>query len=165
MDVEALFEEHQPALLRYLTRYTGDSEEAADAAQETYLRLVERPPRRSENLRAWLFTVATNVVRDERRRQRREDRLHATVGSLHSAAGAPQPDAVYERVERRRLVHRMLEKLSEKERTILLMWEEGFSHPEIAEALGYEWRSVGPTIARALRKLSGDIRRLREGFR
>lgn len=165
MDVEALFEQHQPALLRYLTHYTGDSEEAADAAQETYLRLVERPPPRAHNIRAWLFTVATNVVRDERRRQRAEDRMHAAVGQLPSAVGSPRPDVLYEQAERRRLVHRMLEKLSEKERTILLMWEEGFSHPEIAEAVDWEWRSVGPSIARSLRKLSGDIRRLKEGFR
>ncbi|MFQ5705556.1 MAG: sigma-70 family RNA polymerase sigma factor [Gemmatimonadales bacterium] len=165
MDLEALFEQHQPALLRYLTRYTGDSEEAADAAQETYLRLVERPPPRTHNIRAWLFTVATNVVRDERRRQRADDRMHAAVARIPSAVRNLPPDVLYEQAERRRMVHRMLEQLSEKERTILLMWEGGFSHPEIAEAVGWEWRSIGPSIARSLRKLSGDIRRLKEGFR
>ncbi len=164
MDVEALFEEHQPALLRYLTRYTGDSEEAADAAQETYLRLVERPPRRADNVRAWLFTVATNVVRDGRKRQRTAHMI-GLEDRLPVVDAAPGPDAAYEQAERRRLVQDMLGKLSEKERTILLMWEDGFSHSEIAEPTGIKKSSVGPTIARALKKLSGDIRRLKEGFR
>ncbi len=165
MDVEALFEEHQPALLRYLTHYTGDSEEAADAAQETYLRVVERPPRRSENLRAWLFTVATNVVRDGWKRQRTAEQLLGFPGRLPAVHTAPGPDAAYEQAERRRLVRRMLLKLSDKERTMLLMWDEGFRHREIADAMGTTKNSVGPTMARALRKLSGDIRRLKEGFR
>ena len=165
MDVEALFEEHQPALLRYLTRYTGDSEEAADAAQEAYLRLVERPPHRSENVRAWLFTVATNVVRDGWKRQRTAESVLGFPGRLPAVHTVPGPEAAYERVERRRMVRRMLQKLSDKERTMLLMWDEGFSHREIADAVGTTRNSVGPTIARALGRLSRDIRRLKEGFR
>ena len=37
-DLEALFNQHHAGLLRYLTRYTGDPDEAADAVQEAYLR-------------------------------------------------------------------------------------------------------------------------------
>ena len=45
MNADELFNKHQPALLRYLTRYTGDPEVAADATQHAYLKLVESPPR------------------------------------------------------------------------------------------------------------------------
>ena len=52
---------------------TGDSDVAADAAQEAFVRLMERPPR--EHPRAWLFRVATNLVaeggRTRKRRMRR----------------------------------------------------------------------------------------------
>ena len=61
-DLDALFNQHHAGLLRYLTRYTGDPEEAQDAVQEAYLRLVERPPEHQGNLRGWLFMVATTML-------------------------------------------------------------------------------------------------------
>ena len=62
MDASQLFEAHHAELVRYLVRLTGDGDRAADAAQEAFARLVANPPR-DEKPRAWLFTVATNVVR------------------------------------------------------------------------------------------------------
>src|SRR5690606_36061762 len=62
IDAAALFEQHHASLLRYLVRLTGDLDLAHDAAQEAFARLVMKPPR-DEDPRAWLFTVATNVVR------------------------------------------------------------------------------------------------------
>jgi RNA polymerase sigma-70 factor (ECF subfamily) len=157
VDVDALFAEHNTALVRYLTRLTGDSEQAQDAAQESYLRLHTRPPVHTANLRAWLFTVATNVVRDQWKKQ-------APVRELADApplalATDPQhdPHEQLERAERRQIVRRMLAKLTDRERTVLLMREEGFLHREIAEAVGTTTKSVGTMIARALRKLAGEL--------
>ena len=50
-----------------------------------------------------------------------------------------------------------LAKLSEKERTTLLMREEGFSHQEIAAAVGTTTKSVGTLIARSLDKLANVL--------
>jgi DNA-directed RNA polymerase specialized sigma24 family protein len=47
--------------------------------------------------------------------------------------------------------------LGEKERTVLLMREEGFSHREIADAVGTTTGSVGTMIARALDKLAAEL--------
>jgi DNA-directed RNA polymerase specialized sigma24 family protein len=47
--------------------------------------------------------------------------------------------------------------LGEKERTVLLMREEGFSHREIADAVGATTGSVGTMIARALDKLAAEL--------
>ena len=156
MDVESLFDQHYPALLRYLTRYTGDSNDAADAAQETYLRLLERPPERKDNMRAWLFTVATNVVRDRWRKQ--HVALQSEV-SPRAVVGDPPPDpqVTVEREERRRNVRRLLAKLTPKQRIVLLMREEGFSQREIAQAVGTTTKSVGTMTARALEKLASEL--------
>ncbi len=45
-------------------------------------------------------------------------------------------------------------KLSSKERTILLMREEGITHREIAEEVGTTTKSIGTMIDRALQKLA-----------
>jgi len=154
MDAARLFEEHHGALLRYLVRLTGDGDLAADAAQEAFARLVAKPPR-DERPRAWLFTVATNVVRAAANNgRRRRELLERSVTRVPVADAPRRPDEDLERRELRRTVRTALDSLSNKERTVLLMREEGFSHREIAAAVGTTTGSVGTMIARALDKLA-----------
>jgi RNA polymerase sigma-70 factor (ECF subfamily) len=155
VDLDALFNQHRAGLLRYLTRYTADPEEAADAVQEAYLRLLERPPEGNENLRRWLYVVATNVVRDRRKKHHEAvlaEGSEERIGSDHA-----DPLALLEQNERRRAVREVLGKLSTKERTILLMREEGFLHREIAAAVGTTTKSIGTMLVRALNKLAKDL--------
>ena len=138
-------------------RLTGDPDLAADAAQETFTRLIEKPPRGNRH-RAWLFTVATNVVRAWSNRRKRRNEL---IGDNHERAAIgdppPGPDTTVESNQLRQLVRDALEDLSEKERTVLLMREEGFSHREIADAVGTTTGSIGTMIARALEKLAETL--------
>lgn len=155
VDLDALFNQHQAGLLRYLTRYTGDPEEAADAVQEAYLRLVERPPEREDNLRRWLYVVATNVIRD--RRKKHHELALAEDSEQKIGSQEADPLTLVEQSERRRAVQHVLAQLSAKERTILLMREEGFLHREIAEAVGTTTKSIGTMLVRALNKLARDL--------
>jgi len=157
MNADELFCKHQPALLRYLTRYTGDPEIAADATQHAYLKLVESPPRDHANLRAWLFTVATNVVHDGWKHDGRTQRLLQSAESILEPQGPPDPQTSAEHADQLELASKLLTRVSDKERTILLMWVEGFAHKEIADAVGTTTGTIGPTIARALKKISKQI--------
>jgi RNA polymerase sigma-70 factor, ECF subfamily len=150
----AAFEAHHEALFRYLCRFTGDGELAADIAQETFIRFLERPPTH-ELTGPWLFRVATNLARDAARRSQRH-RVLAFAGRalrLHSDPPAA-PDRAAERADADAMVRHAMQALSEKERMALLMREEGFTHREIADALGTTTGSVGTLIARALRKMA-----------
>ncbi len=154
-DVAALFAAHHAPLLRYLTRLTGDRDRAADAAQEAFVRLIDRPPADASEPRAWLFTVATNVVREGGRTRARRERLLADAPGRAPLADAPgDAHALLEAGDRRAAVRAALGALSDKERTALLMREEGFAHREIAAALGTTTGSVGTLLARALAKLA-----------
>jgi RNA polymerase sigma-70 factor (ECF subfamily) len=154
MDAARLFEQHHDALLRYLVRLTGDLDAAHDAAQEAFARLVAKPPR-NEHPRAWLFTVATNVVRaGANAGRRRAALLRAGVARAPHSDPVPSPEyAALAEADRRR-VRAALDALPEKERVMLLMREEGFSHREIAEAVGTTTGSVGTMLARALDRLA-----------
>jgi RNA polymerase sigma-70 factor, ECF subfamily len=152
-----LFLEHYDGLFRYLVRLTGDPDLAADAAQEAFVRLVERPPQ-DRHVRAWLYAVATNVVRDTARaRSRWLVLLRGSPDRAPVGDAGPAPDEAAEGAERRRLVRDALDRMSWKERTVLLMREEGFAHHEIADAVGTTTGSVGTMIARALRKLTAEL--------
>lgn len=157
MDVEQLFDEQYDGLYRYLARLTGDPDLAADVAQETFIRLVEREPD-DHQLKAWLYRVATNLVRDHARvHKRRLELLDESADSLREASRLPGPDRALEQAEAYRVVHRALAELNLRDRTLLLMREQGFSHREMAEAVGTTTKSVGSMIARALRKLARNL--------
>ena len=157
MNVEQLFAEHYEVLVRYLVRLTGDPDLAADAAQEAFVRLVERRPEGTQ-IRGWLFRVATNVVRDDSRVRRRRIELLREAPDRAPLGDSPlDPARALELSEQRQMVRGVLDGLNLRDRTILLMREEGFSHQEIAEAVGTTTKSVGSMIARAFQKLSTEL--------
>jgi RNA polymerase sigma factor (sigma-70 family) len=157
IDPDQLFREHQPALVRYLARLVGDPEAAADAAQEAFVRLLERPPA-PDAIRAWLFRVATNAaLQSARTRARRLQLLEDDPASAPMGTPPPSPDAALEADERVRLIRRALDGLAERDRIVLLMREEGFTHREIAGAVGTTTGSIGTMVARALEKLARQL--------
>lgn len=157
LGIKELFERHHDELYRYLVRLTSDRDLADDVAQETFIRWVEREPAASEP-RAWLFRVATNLIRDYARVQsRRAELLGGNPGKVPAATPAMTPDQNIEGAERRLVIREILGSLPEKDRVILLMQLEGFSHKEIAEAINTTTGSVGTMLARALKRFSRAV--------
>ncbi len=155
-NLERLFREFHEPIVRYLARRLGDRDLAEELAQETFLRAMRHGPVARE--RAWLFTVATNLVRDEARRGARErQRLSLLKGEL-DAAGPREPDVLAaERAEdalrEQALARRAVDALAERDRMALLLREEGLDYHEIAATLGLSVGSVGTTLSRARRRL------------
>jgi RNA polymerase sigma-70 factor (ECF subfamily) len=151
-DLDALFREFHQPLVRYLTRRLGDRDWAEEVAQETFLRAARQKTMVSE--RSWLFAVATNLVRDEARKDSRR-RKHLELLAREEAAREPETPQVVsmERAEDAAAARKALEALSERDREALLMREEGLDYGEIAAALSLSVASVGTTLARARRRL------------
>jgi RNA polymerase sigma-70 factor (ECF subfamily) len=99
--MRALNDDHGVALHGYAMRMTGDRAQAEDVVQETLLRAWQHPEvfndsKRSE--RAWLFTVARNMITDERRSSRFRHEACVRDGSgTPDRAGADEINAVLDR--------------------------------------------------------------------
>ena len=158
-DAAAVFHRHHAALLRYLARYTGDADEAADIAQEAFVKFLRSPPA-DEIAVPWLYRVATNLALDAARKRRRRAELLSR--ETLPVAVPPAADARFERAAARTLVRKALDTLSPKERTAVLMREEGYTHREIADALDTTTGSVGTLLARALRKAGAALAGVQE---
>lgn len=145
----ALFEKQFASLFRYLHRLTGDADLAEDLAQEVFVKLYQRGSM-PDDTRGWTGAVAHNLLRDERRTVKRRLRLLAaqpaelTLGS----PGLDTDEAVLA-AERRLSVRRALQRLSERDRRMLLLRHEGYSYREIAHAIGVSESSVGTLLVRA----------------
>jgi RNA polymerase sigma-70 factor, ECF subfamily len=158
VEFEELFVRLYPSLFRYLQRLTGDADVADDIAQEAFVRLL-RNPLGDDEVRPWLFTVATNLVRDRARKSDRRQRLLA--GAPRLVTPLPAPDEAAERSELIEGVRRALDELPARDRQMLLMREEGFRYDEIAQVVGVAPASVGTLIARALKRFM-EIHEARE---
>jgi RNA polymerase sigma-70 factor (ECF subfamily) len=151
-DVERLFHAYHAPLVRYLTRRLGDSDWAEEVAQETFLRALRQES--IVNERAWLFAVATNLVRDEARKDARRRRHLALLAEQERESVSEPPVTNLERAQEAALARRAVDALAERDRLALLMREEGLDYHEIAEALGLSVGSIGTTLARARKRLA-----------
>jgi RNA polymerase sigma-70 factor (ECF subfamily) len=159
-DFNAAYERLQPSLWRYVHRLVGDGDVTDDVVQEAFVRLLARPDLHGDSARLWLFTVATNLVRDRGRTAVRRKRLLTAIPV--QTEPTPQASDRVERAERVQSVRDALDDLPERDRHLLLMREEGFSYQEIAAAIGVAPGSVGTLIARAIKRFTAVYRPLEE---
>jgi len=160
--VVRLFDEFRESLFRYLRWLGSTPDEADDAIQETFLRLhAHLLARRSrENLRAWLFRVAGNLVRDERKSGRRrlneplEDRPQ--LGGSWADPGAGPEQLVLARESHQRL-EAAIRRLPADQRKCLALRSEGFRYREIAEILGIGVTTVADALRRAVTTLAKEL--------
>jgi RNA polymerase sigma-70 factor (ECF subfamily) len=147
----------------YLSRMTGDPRLADDLLQDAYYRFLRaNVAHESEaHRRNYLFRIATNLVRDQRRRPRVDDVPLVTGTSARDAVDHPDPrsaDAADGAVRRLDLA-RSMARLKPRERDLLwLAYAQGSSHKEIAETLGLKTASIKLLLFRARRRLAALLR-------
>jgi RNA polymerase sigma-70 factor (ECF subfamily) len=136
--------------VRSLRARLGDVDLAEDIAQEAFVRLLDHRPR---DPRAWLFAVAANLVCDHSRSARgRERNLELVRGTGAATTPDDDPSAAVVRAEEVAGVRAALARLTERDRTLLLLHHGGFSYAEVAARLGVAASSVGPLLTRAQRR-------------
>jgi RNA polymerase sigma-70 factor (ECF subfamily) len=136
----------------YLARMTGDDRLADDLLQETYYRFLRanRAFDNDEHRKNYLFRIATNLVHDHRRKPFMEvpATTIAEVPDVTALANAA------ERAARRLDLHKAMSKLKPRERSMLwLAYAQGWSHDEIASAIGVKSASMKAMLHRARHRL------------
>ncbi|MDH3223687.1 MAG: sigma-70 family RNA polymerase sigma factor [Gemmatimonadota bacterium] len=142
-----LVETHSQRLFRYLDRAGGDPELARDLTQEVFLRLYKRGALPDET-GAWLITVAMNLLRNEKSKRARRNRLMTPERAKH-AHSDPEPSPMSASGSESGLVRAALSTLPTREQDLLLLRAEGYAYRELAEAVGVAEASVGTLLARA----------------
>jgi RNA polymerase sigma-70 factor, ECF subfamily len=162
-DYAELYREHGDFLRGYCYRLTGSVADAHDLVQETFVRAIESPPRDTEaSWRPWLVRVATNLLRDRLRRDRREyvgSWLPAPVDTVTESWWSSGLDADvegrYQAAESVTIAFLLaLETLTPIQRAVLLLRDVyDYSTRECAGALELSQANVKTTLHRARKAL------------
>ena len=144
----------------YLSRMTGEPPLADDLLQEAYYRFLRAgvAHENEAHRRNYLFRIATNLVRDLRRRPRVDD---VPIGSGRDAIDRADPQSADAAggAARRVDLGRAMARLKPRERELLwLAYAQGSSHQEIAQALGLKTGSIKLLLFRARRRLAALLR-------
>jgi len=157
-EFRAFYERTSRPLWSYLSRITGDRQQADDMLQEAYYRFYRAGARHEDesHRRNSLFQIATNLVRDAARRAKHHEDVpldtDSTLGEL-PASHAPVPER---QATIRTDLGRAMQHLEPVQREMLwLAYAQGASHEEIAEVLGLRAISVRTLLFRARKKLAG----------
>ncbi|MFT4101509.1 MAG: sigma-70 family RNA polymerase sigma factor [Burkholderiaceae bacterium] len=150
--IEDLYAGHHGWLQGWLRRKLGDAFDAADIAQDTFLRLLARrslPP--LDAPRPYLSTIARGLVIDHWRRRELEQAWFETLAALPGPE-APSPEARLLFLETLIEIDRMLDALKPRVRTSFLLAQlDGLTCPEIARRQRVSLATVERDIAKALR--------------
>jgi len=144
----------------YLSRMTGEPPLADDLLQEAYYRFLRAGVAHESEAhrRNYLFRIATNLVRDLRRRPRVDD---VPIGNGRDAIDRADPQSADAAggAARRVDLARAMARLKPRERDLLwLAYAQGSSHQEIAQALGLKTGSIKLLLFRARRRLAALLR-------
>jgi RNA polymerase sigma-70 factor (ECF subfamily) len=165
--LSALMQRHGERLFHYLLRQINNETDAADLAQETFVRVYQNAVRfrPGQRFSTWLYTIATNLLRDRFRWHKRHPQVSLEAetelgGSLQDALpdSSASPSEQAEKSERAEEVRRAVQALPAELRTPLILFEyEGLSHAEIGVVLGCSAKAVEVRLYRARGHLRQEL--------
>lgn len=141
---ERLYEAHAGEILGYLRRVAAAGE-AEDAFQETFLRALRGygSLTSADNLRAWLFTIATRVAIDHHRR-----RVPVATGVVEPAETSEQELPAYAEIE-----HLTAELPPTERAAVVLRYAYDLPYAAIARALGSSEDAARQAASSGVRRL------------
>jgi RNA polymerase sigma-70 factor (ECF subfamily) len=151
-----IVERYGDRVLRFCRARLGSEEEAADAAQDVFLRVFRslRSFRLGESFPSWLFAIAANRVRS-RGARRGTERAKAERAAIEAAsAAAPDPVSEVERsLEAEELRLRVAELPEDLRRVVELYYFAELPVADCARALGLGEEAVKSRLFRARKRL------------
>ncbi|GAC1626620.1 MAG: sigma-70 family RNA polymerase sigma factor [Chloroflexota bacterium] len=136
----ALMSEHERSLYLFLLVRLGNSEQALDSVQETFLRAFQALRRGRQINRQWLFTVARNHAVDSWRRCKKVD----------AGPGALEQIGVEDTTDQRMIVRQIMDQLPRLDRDVLYLHTVcGFTTHEIGGIVGASGAAVRQRLYRA----------------
>jgi RNA polymerase sigma-70 factor (ECF subfamily) len=165
VDVARLYRAHERTVMRWAARLGGPGIDVEDVVQDVFLVAKRRLKvfDGSWNVQTWLFRTTEKIVQAARRKRRLRRWLSLSREPAAPGMGAPRPTPA-EALERERAieeVYRVLDRMPERQRRVLVLFEiEGMSTQEIAELIDAPVGTVRVWLFRARARFLEEHQRL-----
>jgi RNA polymerase sigma-70 factor (ECF subfamily) len=162
-DVAEIYRAHAETVARWAALLGGPGIDVEDVVHEVFLVAHRRLPefRGDGKVTTWLYRATDRMVRHERRRLALLRRLRLAPRDPDVEVAGPNADL--ERNEARRIVYRILETMSERYRTVFVLFEiDQLSGEAIAELLSARVQTVWVWLHRARGQFLRGLQALRE---
>jgi RNA polymerase sigma-70 factor (ECF subfamily) len=161
-----LVEHYQREVYNLCLHMRGDAAAAEDATQDAFLSAFRGIGRfRGGNFRAWLFRIAANACRDQRRSAHRRPTSPLDDVPFDMESGDPSPDDLAANRELGAAIKRSLAALPYDRRLAVVLRDiEGLEYEEIARVIGCSMGTVKSRIGRGRATLRRDLAQFRELF-
>jgi RNA polymerase sigma-70 factor (ECF subfamily) len=135
IDIKAYYEKYLPLVVRRCREILGNEEDALDAAQDVFVKLMRTKKKlRGQFPSSLLWTIATNTCLNRLRWKKRHRETPYEDSDIPGCFGY---DRAYDQVDAKLLMEAVLQNESESTRTICFMYHaDGMTLKEIGEALG-----------------------------
>ena len=157
---DALYRTYMTPVYRYVYIRLRSREDAEDIVQETFMRAyrtLDRYEANGETFLPYLFTIARNLLINHTKKKRPAPMMHEEI-DRH--AGSASASDVADSREQSEMIVRAMEALSETEKEVIeLKFFGERTYVEIAAILGKREDAVRQRVARALKKLRGQLGR------
>ena len=140
-------------MFRVAKKMVGDSDDVSDIVQEVFICLLDKLKNGHviHHPQSWLYRTTCNKCVDYFRQQKRLQNIES-LKDYHTEDGFEGEQEI------RAVINNAISKLKPQEKILAVLYSEGLSYKEIANATGIKFSSVGKTISRTLKKLERELK-------
>jgi len=171
-DIEAfeqLIFDYQKKAYNIALRVMGNQEDAKDMCQEAFIRIFKSIEgfKEQSSFSTWMYRIVTNVCLDEIRKKKKSETVsldgtyETENGQIHfeTVSDDDTPEEAYIRIEKKRIVLKSINELSEEYKTVIVLRDiQGFSYEEIANILCCSIGTVKSRINRGRNTLKDKLK-------
>lgn len=159
IDLKELSREFRPALMAFFLRRVHDHAEAEDLTQEVFARLANAAHGSLQSGSAYMFQIASNLLRDRHRREQVRQNYMARHGwEDFPAVETLDPHRVATGRDSIAALCAALDKLPSRTQSIFILYRlENIPKPVIADSLGLTVSAVEKHLTKAMAYLSARL--------
>jgi RNA polymerase sigma-70 factor (ECF subfamily) len=140
-------------MYRVAIKMIGNNDAVGDIVQEVFVSLYEKYGRSNyiNHYSSWLYKATYYKCIDYIKQQSKFSKLEILMNK-------PNEEEPFDKQEAKAMIRKALNTLESKVRFLVVLYSEGLSYKEIAEATDIPFNSVGKTLSRALKKLEKELK-------
>ena len=138
-------------MFRVAMKMINDSETVSDIVQEIFIYFYEKNKqgKQVEYPKSWLYRATVNKCIDFIKQNSKFESLSTNVEFIDNR----------EKLDKAKIIQQALLKLKPTERSLIILYSEGLSYKELAEATDIKFSSIGKTLSRTLKKMKVELKK------